>query len=92
VHLLKEYALGGAGIVCIPTLVASDSILRGDLRLVLPDWQMSSFWLSVVYARSHRGGAKLKVFVEGLLARFAGEPVWDKALTDGGLLPRALID
>jgi DNA-binding transcriptional LysR family regulator len=92
VHLLKEYALGGAGIVCIPTLVASDSILRGDLRLVLPDWQMSSFWLSVVYARSHRGGAKLKVFVEGLLARFAGEPVWDKALTDSGLLPRALID
>jgi hypothetical protein len=53
---------------------------------------MSSFWLSVVYARSHRGGAKLKVFVEGLLARFAGEPVWDKALTDSGLLPRALID
>jgi DNA-binding transcriptional LysR family regulator len=91
VHLLKEYALEAAGIVCIPTLVASDSIMRGELRLVLPEWQLSSFWLSIVYSRSHRGGAKLKLFVEGLLARFAGEPVWDKVLTDSGLLPRSLI-
>jgi DNA-binding transcriptional LysR family regulator len=92
VHLLKEYALEAAGIVCIPTLVASDSIMRGELRLVLPEWQLSSFWLSIVYSRSHRGGAKLKLFVEGLLARFAGEPVWDKVLTDSGLLPRSLIE
>jgi hypothetical protein len=59
---------------------------------VLPEWQLSSFWLSIVYSRSHRGGAKLKLFVEGLLARFAGEPVWDKVLTDSGLLPRSLIE
>jgi DNA-binding transcriptional LysR family regulator len=92
VHLLKEYAIEGAGIVCIPTLVASESILRGDLRLVLPDWQLSSFWLSIVYPRSHRGGAKLKLFAEALQARFAGEPPWDQALTGIGLLPKSLID
>ena len=92
VHLLREYALESAGIVCIPTLVASESILRGDLRLVLPEWQLSSFWLSIVYPRSHRGGAKLKLFAEALQARFAGEPPWDRALTDNGLLPRTLID
>lgn len=92
VHLLKEYALEGAGIVCIPTLVASESILRGDLRLVLPDWQLSSFWLSIVYPRSHRGGAKLKLFAEALQDRFAGEPPWDRALTENGLLPRTLIE
>jgi len=92
VHLLKEYALEGAGIVCIPTLVASESILRGDLRLVLPDWQLSSFWLSIVYPRSHRGGAKLNVFAQALQARFAGEPPWDRALTENGLLSRTLIE
>jgi DNA-binding transcriptional LysR family regulator len=92
VHLLEEYALEHAGVVCIPTLVASASILRGDLRLVLPDWQLSSFWLSIVYPRSHRGGAKLKLFAESLLAKFAGEPPWDSALIEARLLPKPLQD
>jgi DNA-binding transcriptional LysR family regulator len=92
VHLLKEYALEGGAIVCIPTLVASESILSGRLRLVLPDWQLSSFWLSIVYSRSHRGEAKLSLFAEGLQARFAGEPPWDRALSERGLLPEPLLD
>lgn len=92
VHLLKEYALEGGGIVCVPTLVASESILSGKLRIVLPDWQLSSFQLSIVYPVSHRGGAKLKLFVDGLQARFTGEPPWDRTLTAQGLLPKALIE
>jgi DNA-binding transcriptional LysR family regulator len=92
VHLLEEYALEHAGIVCIPTLVASAPVLRGDFRLVLPDWQLSSFWLSIVYPRTHRGGAKLKLFVESLLAKFAGDPPWDSALIEKGLLSQSLLE
>jgi DNA-binding transcriptional LysR family regulator len=92
VHLLEEYALEHAGIVCIPTLVASAPVLRGDFRLVLPDWQLSSFWLSIVYPRTHRGGAKLKLFVESLLAKFAGDPPWDSALIEKGLLCKSLLE
>jgi hypothetical protein len=73
-------------------LVAAESIMNGKLRLMLPEWQLSSFWLSIVYSRSHRGGAKLKLFAEGLLAKFAGEPPWDRTLTEVGLLPKLLID
>jgi hypothetical protein len=73
-------------------LVASESILSGKLRLVLPEWQLSSFWLSIVYSLGHRGEAKLKLFAESLQARFAGEPPWDRALTEKGLLPQPLID
>lgn len=91
VHLLKEYACECAGIVCIPTLVASDAILSGELRLILPQWQLSSFWLSLVYPRTHRGGVKLKLFVETMLARFAGEPPWDAALIEKGLIPKTLV-
>ncbi|WP_426191386.1 LysR family transcriptional regulator [Massilia sp. DWR3-1-1] len=92
VHLLKEYALEGAGIVCIPTLVASESIQSGALHVIIPNWQLSSFWLSIVYPRSHRGGAKLRLFAQALQERYAGEPPWDRALTDSGILPRTLID
>ena len=92
VHLLEEYAREHAGIVCIPTLVAAGPILRGSLELILPDWQLSSFWLSVVYPRTHRGGAKLKLFVESLLARFSSEQPWDSALIAKGLMPRTLVE
>jgi DNA-binding transcriptional LysR family regulator len=92
VHLLEEYACEHAGIVCIPTLVAAAPILSGSLKLILPDWQLSSFWLSVVYPRTHRGGAKLKLFIESLLAKFSSEQPWDSALIEKGLMPRSLVE
>lgn len=92
VHLLEEYACEHAGIVCIPTLVAAAPILSGSLKLILPDWQLSAFWLSVVYPRTHRGGAKLKLFIESLLAKFSSEQPWDAALIEQGLMPRALVE
>jgi DNA-binding transcriptional LysR family regulator len=48
VHLLREYALEGAGIVCVPTIVASDALLAGDLRVVLLEHQLSTFMLSAI--------------------------------------------
>lgn len=90
VHLLNEYACEHAGIVCIPTLVASAPVLAGQLTLLLPGWQLSSFWLSAVYSSSHRGGAKLRLFIESLLAHYADDQPWDRALISAGLLPEAM--
>jgi DNA-binding transcriptional LysR family regulator len=86
VHLLNDYACEGAGIVCVPTVVAARALLDGRLKLVLPEWQLSSFWLSAVFPRSHRGGAKLKLFIESLHAAFAGDPPWDRQLIEAGLI------
>lgn len=91
VHLLSEYAIEHAGIVCLPTVVASAPLLDGRLQLVLPEWRLSSFWLSVVYPRSHRGGTKLKLFIESLHQRFAGDPPWDTALVERGLIGPDLL-
>lgn len=93
VHLLREYALEHGAIVCLPTLVASDAIVPGRLVVVMPAWQLSSFWLSAVYPRTQRGVFKLKLFIETLAASFAsGEPPWDKALIERGLLSPTLVD
>ncbi|WP_370654320.1 hypothetical protein [Rhodoferax sp.] len=72
VHLLNGYALENAGIVCVPTLVTSSSVLSGRLKLVLCDYQLSTFWLSTVYPRTLRGAFKLRLFIEALSASFAG--------------------
>lgn len=92
VHLLEEYAREHAGIVCIPTLVASAPVLRGSLKIVLAEWQLTSFWLSIVYPRTHRGGAKLKLFLESLLAEFSTEPPWDRELIKRNLIPTTLFE
>lgn len=92
VHLLREYALEHAGIVCIPTLVASEAVLSGALRLMLPEHPLSAFWLSVFYPASVRSSLKLKLFLEVLTTSFAGLPPWDQALIERGLLPADIIE
>ena len=92
VHLLREYALEHAGIVCVPTLVASEAVLSGALKLVLPEHLLSSFWLSVFYPTTARSALKLKLFLETLDKSFAGMPPWDRALIDRGLLPATIIE
>ena len=87
VHLLREYALEHAGIVCLPTLVAGDPILRGELQGVLPEHLLSSFSLSAVYAGTSRNAFKLKLFIEHIAAAFARVPPWDATMIDEGLLP-----
>ena len=92
VHLLREYALEHAGIVCVPTLVASAAVLSGSLRIVLPAHLLSSFWLSIFYPTTVRSSLKLKLFLETLGASFSGVPPWDQALIDRGLLAPTIIE
>ena len=92
VHLLRDWALEHAGIVCIPTLVAAEPLLDGRLALVLPAWQLSSFWLSMVYPATQRGALKLRLFLEFLAASFAGGAPWDQALVKRGLVPEEIIE
>jgi DNA-binding transcriptional LysR family regulator len=93
VHLLRDYACEHAGIVCLPTLVASQGICSGRLQIVLPEFVLSSFWLSAVYARTQRGAFKPRLFIESLVACFAGdEPPWDKPLIEAGLLAPDLLE
>jgi len=92
VHLLREYAQEHAGIVCVPTLVASEAVLAGTLRMMLPDYPLSSFWLSVFYPASVRSSLKLKLFLEVLTASFSALPPWDQALIERGLLSENIIE
>ena len=92
VHLLREFALEHAGIVCLPTLVASAAVVSGEMVLVLPRHQLTSFWLSVFYPQGSRSSLKLKLFLDALARSFAGTPPWDAALIERGLVPERLIE
>ncbi|SDI50622.1 DNA-binding transcriptional regulator, LysR family [Paraburkholderia steynii] len=89
VHLLREYACGGHGIVCIPTFVAANDLLQGNLKVVLPRYVTPPFGLSAVYPASQRGQLKLKLFLEALALDPGQDPPWDKALLERRLILRS---
>jgi len=91
VHLLREYAMEHAGIVCVPTLVAAEAIKSGALQVVLPQHLLSSFWLSAVYAGTSRNAFKLRLFIEHISNQFKRLPPWDADLIERGLIPDALV-
>lgn len=81
VHLLRDFALAGAGIACLPTLIASDDLLAGTLVPVLPAYALPSFWLSAVYLSADASMLKLKLFLSELTR--VGDrsvPPWDREL------------
>lgn len=75
-----------------PTLVASEEVFRGRLKVVLADHQLSSFQLSAVYASTSRNAFKLKLFIEHLATAFGRVPPWDATLIERGFIPKKLVD
>jgi DNA-binding transcriptional LysR family regulator len=80
VHLLRDYALTGGGITCLPTLCCADALLSGELVPLLTDFELPLLELLAIYPPSHRGSFKVKLLVDFLRKRFAGIPEWDQAL------------
>jgi DNA-binding transcriptional LysR family regulator len=84
VHLLRDYALTGGGVVCLPTLVASDALVKGTLVPVLTDYDLSSLSFAAVYPATQRQALKVKALVEFLAEYIGSEPSWDVPLLERG--------
>ncbi|MFM7760210.1 MAG: LysR family transcriptional regulator [Burkholderiaceae bacterium] len=80
VHMLRDYAIDGGGVVCIPTIVAADAVADGQLSLLLPDFQLSHFWFSAVYPKTQRNMFKLRLFLDHITRSFSEIPPWDSAM------------
>ena len=87
VHLLKDYALAGGAVVCLPTLVAATEIVAGRLVPVLTDYEMAPYALSAVYPKTQRNSIKLRLFIDQLISDFSDCPPWDRELVTNGFLP-----
>ncbi len=84
VHLLRDYALTGTCVVCLPTLVASDDLQAGRLVPVLGDYSLTSFNFSAVYPATQRRALKVRTLIEFLVERISDEPAWDRPLLERG--------
>ncbi|MHC5351073.1 LysR family transcriptional regulator [Metapseudomonas furukawaii] len=84
VHLLRDYAITGTCVVCLPTLVASADLLAGRLVPVLTDYALTSFSFSAVYPATQRRALKVRTLIDFLVERIAEEPTWDRPLLERG--------
>lgn len=71
---LRRAARDGAGIALLPTFVAGNDLHAGTLVPVLPDWCVGELGIHAVYPQRRYHPARLRVFIDALVARFGGDP------------------
>lgn len=80
-ELLREAAIGGAGLILMPTWLVGHDIAEGRLVTVLDEWSVSpgaeEGAISAVYLPSRRGSRKVNCFLDFLVEHFGSPPYWD---------------
>lgn len=66
-----EFVLAGVGIALIPKFLVEESINKGLLNVVLPDYQMQAFTLYVIYPHRKYLSQKTRSFVDFLIENFS---------------------
>jgi len=66
----------GFGIARAPDFVAADSLKSGQLSTLLCNFESEMVHVHAVYPHARHLAAKVRVFVDFLATRFAGEPLW----------------
>ncbi len=79
--VLLAAALGGLGIVMLPSFIAGEALRAGRLERVLPDWRVAEeASVHAVYPAGRYLSPKVRAFVDFLAARFGDPPYWDEGI------------
>ena len=81
VHLLRDLAVSGGGITCLPTLVCGQALASGALVPLLAEYELPPLELLAIYPTTQRSAIKVKLFIDFISKRYSGDlPEWDQAL------------
>ncbi len=72
---IRSAVLSGLGIAIAPVWMFGDEIYRGDLKVVLQDYQPTPLPINAVYRRSRFYPAKIMCFIDFLQQEFKIDPV-----------------
>ncbi|NHN83837.1 LysR family transcriptional regulator [Acetobacter musti] len=86
-EVLREAAIGGAGLLLMPTWLVGPDIAAGRLVPVLKEWSPSpnaeEGAISAVYLANRRGSKKVASFLDFLIDHFGMPPYWDRFACNG---------
>jgi DNA-binding transcriptional LysR family regulator len=75
--VLRTTAIAGGGVILCPTFIVGDDLRTGRLVRLLADHPPPEQGLHALYPPGRHLSAKVRSFVDFLVARFGGEPAWD---------------
>ncbi len=79
-EVLRDAAIGGRGIALLPTFIAGNALRAGSLQRVLKSYTAPPLTLYAIYPPTRHLAVKVRLFIDFLVARFAGTPSWDAKL------------
>ena len=79
-EVLRDAAVRGRGIALLPTFIAGDALRAGTLQRVLKPYKAPPLTLYAIYPPTRHLAVKVRLFIDFLVARFAGVPSWDAKL------------
>jgi DNA-binding transcriptional LysR family regulator len=71
-----EAALAGFGVAYVPAFAAAEELRAGRLTAILCDFEPEPIHVHAVYPHARHLAPKVRVFVDFLAQRYAGEPAW----------------
>jgi len=77
---LRAAAVAGLGVALLPTFIVGDDLRAGRLKPLLPNYRTRELSIYAVYPERRHLPAKVRAFVDFLVATFAGQPYWDRGL------------
>jgi len=75
-EVLREAAIRGLGLTLLPNFIVAQALQRGELAIVLPDYQPPLIWLCLLYPNHRHLSAKVRLLADFLQARFGDRPNW----------------
>lgn len=69
--LLAEAATGGCGITMLPTFIVGPHVNKGDLEIILDDFEEEPLLIHAVYVQQRHLSARLRKFIDHLVEYFA---------------------
>lgn len=75
---LQKMALAGHGIAILPSFIAWQALLAGELIPVLPDCAIDDLQAWAVYSQSRFLPQKARRFIDFMVERFGDNPYWDQ--------------
>ena len=79
-ELMLAAARAGLGLTFLPTFMASDPIVKGELRVVLPEFELPGGHIQAVMPGNRFVSARVNALIALMLERFSPTPPWDLAL------------
>ena len=76
-EVMQAAALGGLGLAILPTFMAAPHLASGALRAVLEQHRLPGGEVSAVYLRDRHVPARVRVFIDALLAAYSPVAPWD---------------